>query len=91
MTNFYDQFYCDKCNEYSIVIDDDGRVCYAYLLSNKKIIGDVWLYNKSQAPMHTDWNNKNEMPFLNPIEFVLSGNEIPVATQNRDIIIVCCG
>lgn len=51
----------------SVVIDDDGRVAYAYLRDGLgEIIGDVWLYNRAPAPAVADWSDPREAPFLNP-------------------------
>lgn len=36
--------------EHFLIIEDNGRVAYAYLLKNEKIIGDVWLYNRCVSP-----------------------------------------
>jgi hypothetical protein len=47
------------------VIEDDGRVAYAYLLEREKIVTDVWLYNVAPTPSRPAWNDPREMPFLN--------------------------
>lgn len=52
-----------------IVIDDDGRVAYAYLLRHNEIVSDVWLYNVSRTPSVVDWSNRDDLPFLNPAPF----------------------
>jgi hypothetical protein len=37
--------------DYDLWIEDDDRVCYAYLLdADEKICADVWLYNRIPAP-----------------------------------------
>jgi hypothetical protein len=52
----------------SLVIDDDGRVAYAYLRDPERaIIGDVWLYNR--AAESADWADPSKLPFPNPPEF----------------------
>lgn len=51
---------------YSIVIDDDDRVVYAYLLQDERIISDVWLYNWGPAPAEPEWRDPSKMPFANP-------------------------
>jgi hypothetical protein len=39
----------------TIVIEDDGRVAYAYFYSpENEIVGDVWLYNRCRAPIATE-------------------------------------
>ena len=32
----------------SVVLEDDGRVAYAYLLEKDTIVSDVWLYNVAE-------------------------------------------
>jgi hypothetical protein len=53
----------------AVVLEDDGRVAYAYLLDHEKIVGDVWLYNVADAPESERWKDQTEMPFLNPRSF----------------------
>jgi len=54
---------------YSVMVEADARVAYAYLLEDGKIIGDVWLYNVAPTPSSTNWKDRNQMPFLNPTPF----------------------
>ncbi|PZR07185.1 MAG: hypothetical protein DI536_28415 [Archangium gephyra] len=50
-----------------VVINDDGRVAYAYLHEPEgEIIGDVWLYNRVPTPDVADWSNPLDAPFPNP-------------------------
>lgn len=80
MDTFFEQIFWDINNRYSIIIEDDDRVAYAYLLYNKQIIGDVWLYNRIPSPTTVNWN-KTEMPFLNPVSFIKNIDfEIPQKT-----------
>jgi hypothetical protein len=54
-----------------VVIEDDGRVAYAYLLdASREIISDVWLYNRSAAPEEPDWDRRPSTAFLNPLDYV---------------------
>ena len=53
-----------KC---AIVIEDDGRVGYAYFLDSRgDICGDVWLYNRCPAPDVPEWHDPSGAPFANP-------------------------
>jgi hypothetical protein len=52
-----------------VVIEDDDRVCYAYLLSEENIVGDVWLYNRLPAPSKPEWRDPSKAPFANPSGF----------------------
>jgi len=53
----------------SVMLEDDGRVAYAYLLQDGKVVGDVWLYNVVETPERVDWKDRSQMPFLNPKRF----------------------
>jgi len=79
---FFDQFFCSQNKSYSLTIEDDERVCYAYLMKSEQIVGDVWLYNTVKAPDKAHWSSKDEMPFLNPLEYV--GREIfPIQSSDE--------
>lgn len=69
MSQFYKQILWKENSRYAIIIEDDGKVAYAYLMLDNKIIGDVWLYNQAPTPQLTTWK-EGDMPFLNPEEFV---------------------
>ncbi|KKO89048.1 hypothetical protein AAW12_23070 [Sphingobacterium sp. Ag1] len=56
--------------EFAVLIEDDDKVCYAYLLIESKIVGDIWLYNSVPTPSDPEWHKKENLPFLNPVEFV---------------------
>ncbi|APZ95413.1 hypothetical protein [Fuerstiella marisgermanici] len=64
-----------------LTVEDDGKVAYGYLKMDNRIVGDVWLYNRIQAPPKSEWANKANIPFANCEEFVLEGGTIlrPVA------------
>ncbi|MEQ9168891.1 MAG: hypothetical protein RLO12_21715 [Fulvivirga sp.] len=81
MSEFYNQFFCKEDERYSLIIEDDGRVCYGYLLYKEQIVGDLWLYNQASTPEITDWSNRNQMPFLNSNEFVLN-NILPIVESS---------
>ena len=51
----------------AVVLDDDGRVAYAYLRAAEgDILGDVWLYNRVPSPEVADWSDPSQAPFPNP-------------------------
>jgi hypothetical protein len=53
-----------------IMLEDDGRVCYAYMIDeNGQICSDVWLYNRCQAPAEPEWHSRENAPFANPAPF----------------------
>jgi hypothetical protein len=82
MSDFFKQLFCDFNETFSIIIDDDGRVAYAYLCENEDIIGDVWLYNQSSSPLKNNWKDTEEMPFLNPEDFIKE-NLPPIENDNN--------
>lgn len=67
---FFKQFFFPNYDDISIIIEDDLRVSYAYLLNQDDIVSDVWLFNILPTPDRVDWKDKNQMPFLNPIAYV---------------------
>jgi hypothetical protein len=53
----------------AVVLEDDGRVAYAYLLDREDVVSDVWLYNVSATPKVVNWDDLSQAPFLNPQQF----------------------
>jgi hypothetical protein len=67
---------------YSAVFEDNGSVAYGYMLLDKRIIGDVWLYNRGDAPSRRPWIDRTRKPpFANPAEFVAPGSFVPVSVS----------
>jgi hypothetical protein len=57
--------------DWTVLVEDDDRVAYAYLLHEGRIVGDVWLYNRVPAPHRPPWQEpRGEMPFLNSMHYV---------------------
>lgn len=77
------RIHCEFDNHYSIKIEDDGRVAYAYLVEDGDIIGDVWLYNQQEPPATSFWLPE-DMPFLNPKEYLSKDAAIkPIASEDE--------
>lgn len=56
---------------FSILIEDAGGVCYAYIRdSSGEICGDVWMYNRLPAPCEKPWKSGGGPPYLNPAEYI---------------------
>ncbi|HWZ35320.1 MAG TPA: hypothetical protein VNW51_04135 [Mucilaginibacter sp.] len=84
MSTFTLKLPCEFDNHYSVLITDDGRVAYAYLYEGEDIIGDVWLYNRQEAPAISFWLPE-DMPFLNPKEYLLKEANIKPIQHESDI------
>jgi hypothetical protein len=69
MSIFSIKVHCEFDRHYSVEINDDGKVAYAYLYDDEDIIGDVWLYNQQEPPQVSFWQPE-DMPFLNPKEYL---------------------
>ncbi|WP_374951629.1 hypothetical protein [Mucilaginibacter sp.] len=65
MSVFSAQYYCEFDRFFSVKIEDDGRVAYAYLMQGNDEVADVWLYNLAAAPVASFWNEADK-PFVNP-------------------------
>ena len=74
------QAYFDGPSGYQVVVEDNGRVAYAYLLdSDQQIVSDVWLYNRCDTPVKPEWTDPDKLPFANPAGFVrLDGAIMPI-------------
>jgi hypothetical protein len=68
--SYFKQFFFENRPEFSVIIDDDDKVCYGYLYIEKNIVGDVWLYNSIPAPKEPEWHTRENLPFLNSPEFI---------------------
>lgn len=64
-----------------VVVDDDDRVAYAYLLRDGEAVGDVWLYNRHEAPEEPEWHDKSNVPFLNPRRFARQDGFVAIETD----------
>jgi hypothetical protein len=60
----------DPGYDLGVVVEDDERVAYGYLLKGEKIISDVWLYNRGSAPVDPEWTDPDGAPFRNPVGYV---------------------
>jgi hypothetical protein len=72
-------FKSDPVSGYSVVLEDDGRVAYAYLRNaDGRIVGDVWLFNRIEAPATPEWTTPEKAPFANPADYVRHDDELQV-------------
>src|ERR1700744_6539987 len=85
MDDYYNQFISQKCNQFSVLIENDGKVCYGYLLIKERIVGDIWLYNQGETPKNSDWSRREDSPFLNSREFVKDDDDIIRISNTNDV------
>ena len=73
----------------SLLIEDDGDVCYAYIATQEGFIAHVWLYNRTEAPVEWPWLAKNfnpDVPQKNPVNFVsTSAFQLPISEEEFHI------
>lgn len=68
---------------YSGLFEDDGKVAYAYLLDDGRIVADVWLYNRAATPDSPEWRDRSKAPFLNPRGFTSEVPFVPPADESE--------
>lgn len=70
----------------SVVFEDDGRVAYAYVVRDEKIIADVWVYNRVAAPTEPEWVSPDRAPFANARDFVREdADDLAPASTEADV------
>lgn len=67
----------------SVVVEDNGKVAYAYWLDGAAITGDVWLYNCIASPAAPEWTDPEKMPFLNPANYSKEGGFSPLRKDDE--------
>jgi hypothetical protein len=76
----------------SLLIEDNGRVAYAYLIdSTGNICAQVWLYNRCPAPDEPEWTAPDMLPFANARFYVRTDIDIPLPTSASDFSVVWQG
>jgi hypothetical protein len=72
----------------SVDVEDDGRVCYAYFLSpDGEIVGDVWLYNRCEAPIEPEWTDRTKTPYANPRGYAQNQPSFQLPQDENDVVI----
>lgn len=86
MSKFYHSWrHTDSEKEF--IIEDDGKVAYAYLLESKKIVGDVWLYNQAPTPHIPEWTDRSKIPFLNPSSYCQQPGTFEPVTSVEEVAV----
>ncbi len=82
--DYFNQFHASSNQEFSIVIEDNGYVAYAYLLKNEDIISELWLYNRGNI-LYDNWDNISEDDFpLQNLDCFINKTIKPISTD-KDI------
>lgn len=74
-------------NSYTLTFEDDGKVAYAYLKKENICVGDVWLYNRCQAPTSPEWNDPNNIPFANPKKYIVENSRMTKNVTMNDVLV----
>jgi hypothetical protein len=69
-----------------LTFEDDGKVAYAYLKENEKIVGDVWLYNRCPTPEEPEWVDRDKIPFANSKAYV-TGGSMERTLRPKDVLV----
>ena len=77
-------FACEFDKAYSVVVEDNGRVAYAYLLFYEDVVADVWLYNQAETPLGP-FLNTDDLPALNPAVYIKSDFRMQPVTDPSEI------
>lgn len=65
-----------------MIVEDDDRVIYGYLLCDDEIVADTWVCNRIE-PADPEWKRSDAqdlMPFVNPAPFVDPSTAMGVAS-----------
>ena len=66
-----------------LVIEDDDRTCYAYLIVDGEIVSDVWLYNVGAVPDSAEWSEPRSAPFANPYQMTVGEDFEPLVSSSE--------
>lgn len=77
----------DSDSRYAVIVEDDGKVAYSYLLDGGDIVSDVWLYNVAPPPESPEWDDPDNAPFANPREYCVVEAPPEVRDPESDITI----
>ncbi len=76
----------DPESDFTVVVEENSKVAYAYLRQSDQIVGDVWLYNRGPAPPRSEWDDPARMPFANAADYV---SDEPPPTDVREDTVSC--
>jgi hypothetical protein len=59
------------CGKFTARFDDNGRVAYLYFVTDKVVVGHVWVYNRCADPDPTEWTVRREEAPANLKEYIV--------------------
>jgi hypothetical protein len=71
----------------TFMFEDDGKTGYAYLIDSKirKVIADVWLYNRHSTPNAPEWTTREGAPYRNSTAYSDPHADFEFPTNESDI------
>lgn len=66
-----------------VIVEDDGRAAYAYLLARGVVVSSVWLYNVVEAPILVDWSVNAKSPLLNPRAYCNPATSVRIRSTSQ--------
>ena len=85
MKGFYHQYIYSNKPYYSVIIEDEGHVAYAYLLKKKKIIAHLWLYNQLNQMDNSSLESGDT--FVMPLENIKPGFKLNPIINQEDVYV----
>lgn len=71
-------------DKWTVVVEEDENVCYAYLLLEGAVVFDAWAYNRTPAPLLASWKpSDRKMPSVNSAEYVNGTGVLDEVQPNR--------
>lgn len=81
--------FMSPCGRYKLSFEDNGKVAYAYLKERQsaEILGDVWLYNRCEAPTDQEWKDPTNIPFANLRENINDQGRLEKPITMSDVLV----
>ncbi len=79
--------FTSPCGVFTVVVEDDGKVAYAYLRKVAAIVGDIWLYNRCETPDQSEWKDRSKLPFANCKGYMKDEGRITAPVSLEDVAV----
>lgn len=81
--------FTSPCGSYKLTFDDNGKVAYAYLkeISSREIVGEVWLYNRCETQSDSEFQDKSNIPFANPKNYISEQGRLQKSITLKDVLV----